>query len=218
MTFNGRVLFAGVAAVLSLAASVPAAGQTVFLTDRSAFNQRIGDRQTVTFNGPLPGSLGNPGFIDTGLINVASTSPLFFIDDNRLGSGGIISAQQQGGLSVTFTFDRPVTAFGFDYVAGAPSTLVLGGDAFTLPTAPFPNRRFAGLISDTPFSSARITLTGNGIDLDNLIAGTALSASAVPEPTSWATLLIGFGAVGYSLRSTRRRSSPPRRAARIGHA
>jgi hypothetical protein len=32
-----------------------------------------------------------------------------------------------------------------------------------------------------------------------------LVASAVPEPTTWAMMLIGFGAIGYSMRSACRK-------------
>jgi hypothetical protein len=38
--------------------------------------------------------------------------------------------------------------------------------------------------------------TGPGL---GTLAGT-VSMSAIPEPTTWAMMLVGFGAVGYSMR------------------
>jgi hypothetical protein len=61
---------------------------------------------------------------------------------------------------------------------------------------------FFGLIADqsTPISSVRITATG-GTQISSIgqfrLGGIT---SAVPEPSTWAMMLIGFGAVGYSMR------------------
>lgn len=43
----------------------------------------------------------------------------------------------------------------------------------------------------------------NAFELDNLIFG-----SAVPEPTTWAMLLVGFGLIGSALRRTRKSLAP----------
>lgn len=52
---------------------------------------------------------------------------------------------------------------------------------------------------------------GGGFELDNVTIGNPSSASggagAVPEPASWALMLIGFGATGAALRGTRRRTA-----------
>ena len=42
---------------------------------------------------------------------------------------------------------------------------------------------------------------GGGFELDNLALG---AASAVPEPATWAMMLLGFGLIGSSLRNRRR--------------
>ena len=34
---------------------------------------------------------------------------------------------------------------------------------------------------------------------------TTTVVSGVPEPTTWACMLVGFGAVGYSMRNKRRK-------------
>ena len=43
-------------------------------------------------------------------------------------------------------------------------------------------------------------------------ANTAPVAAAVPEPATWAMLVLGFGSIGLSLRTARRTSMAPARA------
>ena len=67
--------------------------------------------------------------------------------------------------------------------------------------------QFIGLSSVTPFD--RVTINyGSGTELytfiDDFRLGTA-NNGAVPEPSTWAMMLMGFGAIGVALR--RRRST-----------
>jgi hypothetical protein len=62
---------------------------------------------------------------------------------------------------------------------------------------------FFNFVSDTPFNRVGlIQNAGGGFEFDNLTIGTAL-VSATPEPSTWAMLLLGFGAIGYCLRAKR---------------
>ncbi|MEG3125545.1 PEPxxWA-CTERM sorting domain-containing protein [Sphingomonas sp. GB1N7] len=62
-----------------------------------------------------------------------------------------------------------------------------------------------------PFTSIGVTFTGtaqsvdfggtnNQIAFDNITLGSATAGGAVPEPATWAMMLMGFGMVGYALR------------------
>lgn len=53
------------------------------------------------------------------------------------------------------------------------------------------------------FGRLRLSSTENAFEIDNI------RINAVPEPTTWALLILGFGAVGYSMR---RRTSQVRNA------
>ena len=64
---------------------------------------------------------------------------------------------------------------------------------------------FAGTARSVTFGG-----TFNQIGYDNLTFGAA-DVGAVPEPGTWAMMLLGFGAIGFGLR--RRRMSPALRAA-----
>ena len=80
-----------------------------------------------------------------------------------------------------------------------------------------PNSNFSGADSSEPFaffnfdSTAgfdRIDITqngGGGFELDNVTIGN--TPGAVPEPASWALMIIGFGATGALLRSSRRKKA-----------
>jgi hypothetical protein len=81
---------------------------------------------------------------------------------------------------------------------------------------PFGNFRLinTALVENTSFNSQSLpifrlgtfaistTAQNNGPrPFDNYRITIAAATAAVPEPTTWAMMLIGFGAVGYSMRS-----------------
>ncbi len=65
---------------------------------------------------------------------------------------------------------------------------------------------FIGFTDDTQsISSVSFTTTGGGVaDIRQIRIGGISMSSAVPEPATWAMMLSGFGAVGYSMRSRKR--------------
>ena len=63
---------------------------------------------------------------------------------------------------------------------------------------------FFNFQSDTAFNRVQIIQNGGGgFEFDNLTVGSKV-VSAAPEPGTWAMMLLGFGAIGYLLRSGRR--------------
>ena len=71
---------------------------------------------------------------------------------------------------------------------------ILGGDAYTGGTA---------LFTTQPYQN--FCLNSGICDLNFRITATS-PAGAVPEPTTWAMLVSGFGLAGFALRSAKRRS------------
>jgi len=55
------------------------------------------------------------------------------------------------------------------------------------------------LTSSQSFYGAKFSSSSSAFELDN-IGFSNTSASAVPEPASWAMMMIGFGAMGYAMR------------------
>ena len=63
------------------------------------------------------------------------------------------------------------------------------------------NRRvFFNFLPQEEITSLRFRSTGNAFEFDSIGA----SAGPVPEPATWATLIIGFSFIGYALRQRRR--------------
>lgn len=63
----------------------------------------------------------------------------------------------------------------------------------------------AGQVVDLRFQFASdYALVGRGVQIDNLLV-TGTLPSAVPEPATWAMMIMGFGLAGGAIRSRRRR-------------
>jgi len=72
---------------------------------------------------------------------------------------------------------------------------------------------FFNFQSDTAFNRIQLVQDGGGgFEFDNLTVGSAVVSTA-PEPATWAMMLLGFGAIGMTLRKRRLQSTMPRRRA-----
>jgi hypothetical protein len=99
--------------------------------------------------------------------------------------GGYVTANEP----ITLSAYNGATLLGTTLLASANSTAF--GTPNTFLSLAFPT------ITSAVFSNG--TSLGNSFTLDNVTIG-----AAVPEPTTWAMLMLGFGAVGAVLRSRRR--------------
>jgi hypothetical protein len=104
--------------------------------------------------------------------------------------------------TLTITLSTAVTAFALDFTTpeGVNVTFGLGnGFTTTVSTTAFGQPQFEGFVSNTPFDT--ITLTDslpNGWFVFDVTTATA----AVPEPSTWAMIIIGF--LGLGLLAHRR--------------
>ncbi|KRB86320.1 hypothetical protein ASE00_06275 [Sphingomonas sp. Root710] len=72
---------------------------------------------------------------------------------------------------------------------------------------------FFNFQSDSAFNRVQLIQNGGGgFEFDNLTVGTAVVSTA-PEPATWAMMLLGFGAIGWTLRHRRPASAARRGAA-----
>ena len=100
----------------------------------------------------------------------------------------------------------------FGGVAGTASTISFGNGIFASLNIVAPNLGFTQFSSPTLFtgSGASPTFTPGTFALVNPFFGNgrltiSQAASAVPEPSTWAMMLIGFGVMGAMMRSSKRR-------------
>ena len=144
--------------------------------------------ETITISGPS-GTFGNDQVLCTGAaLSCAFTNTFNFLTPTGFNlANATISTSALGTSNIDFT------------------SVLLNGAAFTLtPTGTF---EFGTLANAFLTTGANNVLTVQGRNNgDGAFSGTLVfaAASAVPEPSTWAMMLIGFGAVGFSVRRKRR--------------
>lgn len=115
--------------------------------------------------------------------------------------------------TATFTFATAITAFAIDIntFATAPASYLAAlsnGDTSNSIFETFPGTgtgQFLGFVSDNPFTSVTVSSVGGfSYTLDTLIYGAKSDVTgAVPEPATWAMMIFGFAAVGFTMRRRR---------------
>jgi len=113
-------------------------------------------------------------------------------------------------MNVAAGFDTGFSFYYADQVGFTGSVSVYSGldgtgsllASLSLPSTPNPYNEwvpigvsFDGMAQSVVFSGA-----ANYIAFDNITLGAAMPGGAVPEPATWAMMLMGFGAMGFALR------------------
>jgi hypothetical protein len=214
----------------SIAATGIAKAGIVDYTDRSTFTTVTGASTIEDFgptshfpitSGTLNSSTNEAG-ITPGLIKpgVTYSTPVgsgnfFNIDLGGGFTGGFLDRRGAGIL--TITFDQAQSAFGFD------ATFLMGGfnvtinsDSQVLSNQNFNVVRggtlaFFGFsdstadIKSVTISNSGSAFVGVGFAIDNFTYGATVTSS-VPEPSTWAMMILGFAGVGFM--AYRRKSKP----------
>lgn len=205
-------------AALSLfaaALAVPAQAATVLFSDRASFLAAVG----TSFTDSYEADLGYPGpatvLTDAAMSAVVGETryEATGLADNNLILGVAGNATYCSGCQGSFTLHFDATSFGtaqgvfgvaLDIVANAirpASAFITFGDGSSTLLL-LGNGGTPGITSDKLIRSISIGVDGGPSDdgffiMDNL---TIASAAAVPEPATWAMLVIGFGLVGAHQR------------------
>ena len=172
-----RILTTTALAVVSAFGFAPAASAATFLPGSPNFTVR-GD----IFSGPISADFGNSGIAEGTFQDIFQ----FIIPQTGVGSGSLSTS---------------TTAFGVSTDTDITSVLINGLTAARMVSADGLSEFFS--ISNVPITSGAVNqIVVNGVSRgQGSFGGNATFVpSAVPEPATWAFMLIGFGAVGYSMR------------------
>lgn len=199
--YMGKVLAFGVAAALftsGTAASAADFSYTGSLPNPSAvqlFNFNVGTTSTVTLRTySYAGGTNAAGQV----IARGGFDPILALFD---GSGVLIGENDDGGFLVPADID------GNRYDVFLQR--LLGPGNYTVSVAAFSNFANGPNLSDGFQGDGSFNGRTNAWAFDILNVNSAAQVGAVPEPGTWALMLIGFGAVGASLRRRRRVSAVP---------
>lgn len=120
-------------------------------------------------------------------------------------TGGSYDNQSGSVSQITFAFASPVSAFAFNWGAADEFWTVELFDGASLlssyqltPTESSNNKEYFGFTGAGITSVSLTTAASDYVFLDNLTYTSA--AGAVPEPATWAMMVLGFGLVGASVR------------------
>ena len=176
----------------------------------------LGGGVTATFAGDVNSGLS--GVADIGVSGNASGFNTTTPGSQFLRLSSIFATGTDVTTSVTFSFAVPITAFGA-YVTGlgtAAGAITVGfndgaGQTYALVGSSTPGTLFFGITDTSAFSSISFTevipgasLNRDNFGFDDIVYSAGRISGPVPEPASWAMLVVGFGTLGAALR--RRRS------------
>ncbi|WP_293473078.1 PEPxxWA-CTERM sorting domain-containing protein [Phenylobacterium sp.] len=125
---------------------------------------------------------------------------------NGVGGMGVASGEAYGDVcglcalpyGYVITFDTAITAFGASYrnvLSGSGIRFTVNGDTFAGPAV---NDGFFGFTSTTAFTTITVSGDNEFHFFDDVRYASA--SAGVPEPSTWAMLILGFAGVGAALR------------------
>ncbi|MGR6331175.1 PEPxxWA-CTERM sorting domain-containing protein [Sphingomonas sp. XXL09] len=191
-----KTMLLALTALTTVAVAAPASAATTIYTSATAFNAATINAVART----IPAS-ANPGSSYTlGGVTFSTTGSLLLFNDGAYGSGIAYLAddrQNMGGPNYNIAATTNALAltlgsyFGgntFSYVVnGVTQSITLGNNRAT---------SFLGFTSDTPINVSFSVPTNAELDVTGFTTATA----AVPEPATWALMILGMGAVGFAMR------------------
>jgi len=199
-----RVIISALAGIGLAVAAAPAQAAIVVCAQGSSC---VSDTTNVNLD-----AFTNAGTV-TGTVGIGGPQVTFTSTQGNLstnpGAATVFTADGSLLTNLTFTILSGFSAAEFNLENGDPSSFLVtltdsGGDTFSETLSKLNGSNIFNILAPagTTYTSATFTSTGGGFaDLKQL---RVTLATAVPEPATWAMILLGFGGIGMAMR--RRRS------------
>jgi PEP-CTERM motif len=158
---------------------------------------------TVTYNG-----LASSFLLSASLAGPVSSAPGFYVIGVNTGTGTLAPFASIGEPNVIFNQAIAIQPTGTATIGQtqlAPGSVFINGNAFSalIPLALLPSTGFAP--QNYGFNLWPRSGSGQNAQISDFAPQNAnLAAAAVPEPGTWAMMLMGFGVIGASMRRRRR--------------
>ena len=205
-----------IVAALALIGTAGAQASTALYSDFAAYSAAVTGLTTVTIPDEYPGtSYGNNGngSVTYNGVNFSQNPTIsngnFFNvgPEFSLASSAVLSSQEQtvGIPNILVSLSGSYTGFSLNYGTfnvGNVTFLLSNGDSVTLGSVGNgyeTSGGFFGVTDTTAFSSVLVTSAVSNPDDQNILSlnNVTFGISAVPEPSTWAMMIIGFAGVGF---------------------
>lgn len=199
MKFRNLLITSSLVTAVVIGVPTSAQATTVF-TDAGAFTSAVSGAATYSF--PLSVTSACPYYAPCASYTLG---PATFSSTNLTGYNDAYGVPYLGDYGNLLSVSTSASAIGFNFGSyDGPQTITYNAGG-TTGTFDVPGDRTNTAFLGFTGLSAPLTLTfsNNGeLDTTRVIAGD--SVAAVPEPTTWAMMLVGFGAVGFGTRRRKR--------------
>lgn len=200
-----RVFWAALAAVASLALAAPAGAAVMVATYSGPTNGFYDTSGTFGFANDGGGGTTSFGWSATFVFDPSVGYAKPFIDETS--TGGISASFTLGGYTINLAgtgtanrnFSQPYSAFENTQTDGTTYLQIRAGFPAVTPV-PSLFTEFPDYINYDGSGGSGNLLRGAGFGGTLIVTGIDIRALPVPEPTSWALLIFGFGGVGAVLR------------------
>lgn len=192
------------AAALALGSTAANAAVTI-ITPNTVVNPSPGQTATFftagnIFNGPISATFGDVGIPSGSFTDVFS----FTIPQTGTGSGSVTTTVDVGGFGGPADLD--ILSVMVNGLVATPVYRDLAGNVCSTPGVGSCGATETFAINNVPITADvlnNITITGTSRGLGSY-GGNATFIPSVPEPSTWALMLLGFGAAGMFLRTKKR--------------
>ena len=199
------------AACIATLASAASAAVTVYY-DEATFNAAITNQATDTFSDVLIANYSLPWARQTDVYgyDIWTSSANGFVG-RAPGADPFVAARSRFDTIQAGNFTNAPQAFGANFLTmnsgGSPNSgavmwvaVAYGNTLEQFAIAPSGRSTFLGFTSSDPLKGVSFTLgdqAGYWPGIDNITFG---QIAPIPEPGIWATMLLGFGMIGFSMR------------------